>query len=253
MRTFSRFPFIHDGDNSCAVATTSFSEAPPDASVAALTAPSTIGALQTTIFWERGSPIISTAISLLVSAPPRSTRIATPASDQALSLAPMIASTLVPSPPWPFPPHHARGTSSPTIWRTMSAVPSATSGECDTVTSPTLRIKNPRSLQRLRAPAVRSSALRRPYARSSGLPGRRRAHAGPSSARLHLLPCRLHRRSRQPSCPAPAPHTPVAAHRAWFFVRAAICRGPKPLRSPFRAPPSARRGPAPTAIPCRAP
>src|SRR5947207_6133412 len=43
-------PFTHDGDNSCAVATTSFSEAPPDASVAAITAPSTIGALQTMIF-----------------------------------------------------------------------------------------------------------------------------------------------------------------------------------------------------------
>ena len=42
----------------------------------------------------------SIAISLLVSAPPRSTRIATPFSDQAALIAVMIFSMLVPNPPW---------------------------------------------------------------------------------------------------------------------------------------------------------
>ena len=51
-----------------------------------------------------------------------------------------IDSTLVPSPPAGSPPHQASGTSCPTIWRTMSAVPSATSGEWETMTMPTLLI-----------------------------------------------------------------------------------------------------------------
>ena len=37
-----------------------------------------------------------------------------------------------------LPPHQASGTSSPTICRTMSAAPRATSGECETMTMPTL-------------------------------------------------------------------------------------------------------------------
>ena len=53
-----------------------------------MTAPSTIGALQTTICPWRSGGSISIAISLLVSAPPRSTRMATPVSDQAWSMAP---------------------------------------------------------------------------------------------------------------------------------------------------------------------
>ena len=44
------------------------------AAAAAITAPSTIGALQTTTLLWRSPSSISTAISLLVSAPPRSTR-----------------------------------------------------------------------------------------------------------------------------------------------------------------------------------
>src|SRR5206468_9201461 len=60
-----------------------------------------------------------------------------PASDHASSSAFTIASTLVPRPPAGLPPHHASGTLFPTICRTMSAAPFATSGECDTMTMPT--------------------------------------------------------------------------------------------------------------------
>ena len=127
---------------------------------------------------------ISIAISLLVSAPPRSTRMATPASDQASSIAAMIASTLVPSPPSGLPPHQASGTSSPTIWRTMSAAPSATFGECETMTMPTL--PSCAALQRLRRPRAIISALERapgsmwPIERRRGT---RRGRGSPSSAR----------------------------------------------------------------------
>src|SRR5260221_2833851 len=87
------------GDSSSAIFLTRESGAPLAASVAAMTAPSTMGALQTTTLLWRSSGSISIAISLLVSAPPTSTRIATPASLQARSMAPMIAGTLVPRPP----------------------------------------------------------------------------------------------------------------------------------------------------------
>ena len=72
---------------------------PPEASVAAITAPSTIGALHTTTLPRLSSGSISTAISLFVSAPPRSTRMATPAGDQARSIAAMIPSTDGPQAP----------------------------------------------------------------------------------------------------------------------------------------------------------
>src|SRR5439155_18389349 len=126
------------GDNSSAVRRTASSAAPPEASVAAITAPSTTGASQTRNLFRRTGSSRSIAISLLVSAPPRSTRITTPASDQARSIAVTIAATSVPRPPSGLPPVHASGTLSPTICRTMSAAPSATLGECDTITTPTL-------------------------------------------------------------------------------------------------------------------
>src|SRR6478735_4790203 len=128
---------VHADINSSAVACTTASVEPPDASVAAITAPSTMGALQMTMRSRRSSGIISTAISLLVSAPPRSTRMATPASDHALSIAAMMAATSVPRPPSALPPAAASGTLSPTTWRTMSTAPSATLAECDTMTMPT--------------------------------------------------------------------------------------------------------------------
>src|SRR4051812_13596594 len=130
----------HCGESSSAVFFTSASEAPLAASAAAITAPSTIGSFQMTTFLWRSSSRISTAISLLVSAPPRSTRIATPESDHALSIASMIAGTLVPKPPSGLPPVQATGTSAPTICRTMSAAPSATLGEWETITMPTFAL-----------------------------------------------------------------------------------------------------------------
>src|SRR5467141_142633 len=93
------------GVSSSAVRRTASRLAPEAASVAAMTAPSTTGALQTTTRSRRDSGNISIAISLLVSAPPRSTRIATPRSDHARSIAAIIASTLVPKPPPGSPPH----------------------------------------------------------------------------------------------------------------------------------------------------
>src|SRR5258706_12414446 len=125
------------GLSSSAVRRTSSSDDPADASVAAITAPSTIGALHTTTRVCCLSGNISIAISLLVSAPPRSTSTATPASDHARLIAARTSSTLLPNPPPGAPPHHARGTSSPTICLTISAAPRATSGECDTITIPT--------------------------------------------------------------------------------------------------------------------
>src|SRR5690606_29392640 len=77
----------HGCKNSSAVRRTCSRDAPPEASVAAITAPSTIGASQTTTRLRRSSSSRSTAISALVSAPPRSTRIATPRADQARSIA----------------------------------------------------------------------------------------------------------------------------------------------------------------------
>src|SRR5262249_40937439 len=128
----------HAADNSSATALTWSSELPPAASVAAITAPSTIGALQTTTRSRRSGCSISTAISLLVSAPPRSTRIATPFGDHTLLMASMINGTLVPRPPSGLPPQNATFTSVPTICRTMSAVPLAMSFECETMTIPTV-------------------------------------------------------------------------------------------------------------------
>src|ERR1700731_1850155 len=122
---------LHYGESSSAVRLTVSNVEPPDASVAAMTAPSTIGALHTTTRPRRSVSSISTAISLFVSAPPRSTRMATPASDQAASIACRIDSTLVPSPPPTSPPVYASGTLSPIICRTISAAPAAILGECD--------------------------------------------------------------------------------------------------------------------------
>ena len=67
---------------------------PPQASVAAITAPSTTGASQITTLRCCSAGNISIAISLLVSAPPKSTRIATPASDHALSIAVQLRETV---------------------------------------------------------------------------------------------------------------------------------------------------------------
>src|SRR5688500_18294474 len=102
-------PIIHRAEYSSAVWRTISTLAPPAASVAATTAPSTTGALQSRTLLRRSSGSISIAISLLVSAPPRSTSTTTPALDQARSMADMIWPTSVPSPPDGFPPVQAKG------------------------------------------------------------------------------------------------------------------------------------------------
>src|SRR5271154_272783 len=103
-RLVSHCRVLHYGESSSAVRLTASKVEPPDASVAAITAPSTIGALHTTTRPRRSASSISTAISLFVSAPPRSTRMATPASDHARSIASRIDATPVPSPPPGSPP-----------------------------------------------------------------------------------------------------------------------------------------------------
>src|ERR1700716_1137588 len=64
----------------------------------------------------------------------------TPAEVQARSIAARMAATSVPRPPSALPPVKARGTVSPTICRTMSAAPSATLLECETMTTPTFPV-----------------------------------------------------------------------------------------------------------------
>ena len=61
-------------------------------------------------------------------------------------MAAMIEATSVPSPPAGLPPLAATGTSWPTIWRTMSTVPCATSAEWETITMPTRVVVMPISL-----------------------------------------------------------------------------------------------------------
>src|SRR5688572_9494453 len=172
-------PVLHRAEYSSAVCRTTSTLDPPDASVAATTAPSTSGALQISTLPRRSSGSISIAISLLVSAPPRSTSTTTPALDQARSIAAMICPTSVPRPPEGLPPVQAKGTSSPTIWRTMSAAPSATLGECETMTTPTLSITLSPELERRLRSSTRATARRGPYARSIGLRGTRRGRALP--------------------------------------------------------------------------
>src|SRR5260370_41368430 len=61
----------------------------------------------------------------------------TPAGVQARSIAARMATTSVPKPPSALPPVKATGTVSPTMWRTISAAPSATLLEWETMTTPT--------------------------------------------------------------------------------------------------------------------
>src|SRR5580704_16775894 len=85
---------LHCGESSSAVRLTVSNVEPPDASVAAMTAPSTIGALHTTTRPRRSASSISTAISLFVSTPPRSPRTTTPASSVAAGVGQIHGVTL---------------------------------------------------------------------------------------------------------------------------------------------------------------
>ncbi len=82
----------------------------------------------------RSSGSISIAISLLVSAPPRSTRMATRPPTRPRRWQRESSPRWCRAPPSGLPPQKPSGTSLPTIWRTMSAAPLATSGECETMT-----------------------------------------------------------------------------------------------------------------------
>ena len=149
----------------------------------------------------RGSPSISTAISRIGLGAAEIDEDRDASSDQALSMATMIASTYVPSPPSGLPPHQASGTSSPTIWRTMSAAPSATSGECETMTMPTLL--------HAQAPALATASTISAARARAGIDVADRAVAeerGAAADRLHrhwwLQP---RRRRRQTISPAACP------------------------------------------------
>ena len=149
---------------------------PPRVSVAAITAPSTIGELQiTTCSRCPVSGNSSIAISLLVSAPPRSTRTATPAAEHALdrraNCRHVGAEAAVGSAAAEWATRHLRR---PTISRTMSAAPSATLGR--------MRDDHHRHPSSATAHALRARARRTPRrsaARSTAPPDR----DGRSSAR----------------------------------------------------------------------
>ena len=155
----------------------------------------------------------------------------------------MIASTLVPSPPSGLPPQKASGTSSPTIWRTMSAVPSATCGECETMTMPTLLM-----LMAHAAPTRRDDGRDDQRARARArvhVADRALAEEGGAAAdRLHrhwsLPPRRARGRDRRIRAAAGERSRHRRQHiEHGLLARPPTCRAPSPRRSP-RAKASAR-------------
>src|SRR5712664_1078649 len=158
---------------------------PPAASVAAMTAPSTTGAEQTTTLACHSLGNISIAISELVSAPPRSTSTATPLGLYTCSMQCLIAATSVPRPPSALPPQWATRTSRPTICRTMAAAPRATSEEWETITIETRSVmasSTPGRRHRRRAPAGCWRKRRDRGVRCSAPAGRKRGPWSPATA-----------------------------------------------------------------------
>src|SRR5690606_5117842 len=102
---------------------------PRPASMAAMIAPSTNGALLIKQRRWRSSSSRSTAVSALKTALPKSTKIKTPWGDGLVLMASTIASASVPRWIWPWPswtpPTAATVSSGGPIWRTNSASPSA--------------------------------------------------------------------------------------------------------------------------------
>ena len=119
----------------------------------------------------------------------------------------LIAATSVPSPPSGLPPQAATRTSSPTISRTMSAAPFATSAECETITMatlPAIRHDRPARRRPLRSGA-RSTWRRDRDGRSSARRGTRRGPWSRASARSPPAPSSATARTFAISAPGAAP------------------------------------------------
>ena len=167
----------------------------------------------------------SAAISLLVSAPPRSTRIATPASDHpGPSRLGFLHAGAQPTPR--SPPDYASCTPSPTIWRTMSAAPRqfpASARQSQYRQAPTLQAP---STPHTPAPSAPPSARRGPHGRCA-----RAQEGGPAPQCLHRgrrrRGMRRHRQTGRRSAP-PAPRAASTGARTsssvfwpgWDFPRA---------------------------------
>src|SRR5437868_2322898 len=119
-----------------------------DASTAAITAPSTKGALL-----SRTRPLpsasCSIAICVLSTALPRSTRTRTPSGPRTSSIAPRIAVASVPSRPSAVPPATAIFTLPWVIWAASSRTPSASWRLCETSTMLTVPISPRQDLERV--------------------------------------------------------------------------------------------------------
>ena len=221
-------------------ASPSASEAPPEASVAAITAPSTIGALQTTT-WPARRRRASRSPSRCWSRRRRDRRVwRRPPPTRPCRWRSMIALDIGAEPAIRRCRRtHASGTSSPTIWRTMSAVPSATIGECDTMTMPTLLMLTapdfaPRPHQIARSRRAPGSMW--PIERSP------RNEARPRNAFIGTVASAARRRYRR--FPAPSlPRASAVMHRLQHVEHRLLptCDLPRapPPRSPCRKPPSA--------------
>src|SRR5438132_702951 len=119
-----------------------------DASTAAITAPSTKGALLSS---TRPSPSESCSIAIWVlsTALPRSTRINTPSGPRTSSIAPRIAVASLPSRPSAVPPATATFTLPWVIWAASSRTPSASWRLCETRTMLTVPISLRQDLERV--------------------------------------------------------------------------------------------------------
>ena len=115
---------------------TSSSDAPAPASAAAATQPSTSGASESRIGPPPGSAI-STAISALITALPRSISTSTPSGERTRSTAWRTRSASVPISPDSIPPADSMATSAPPISRASSITPSASAALWETMTRPT--------------------------------------------------------------------------------------------------------------------
>src|SRR6266568_6961489 len=147
-----------------AAASTSSSDDPVLAWIAAITAPSTSGASAIRTLARRCSSTSSSMASWAEStAEPRSAKTSTPSPSSASAIASAISVASVPMPPSSVPPA-ARSRTPAAICAAISTTPSATFAECDTTTSPT--VTRPLHGPGSDAPAQARSAHRRvPQAR----------------------------------------------------------------------------------------
>src|SRR4030088_3460567 len=119
-----------------------------DASTAAITAPSTKGALLSTTR-PFPSESCSIAICVLSTALPRSTRMSTPSGPRTSSIAPRMAVASVPNRPSAVPPATAIFTLPWVIWAASSRTPSASWRLCETSTKLTVPIRPRQDLERV--------------------------------------------------------------------------------------------------------